>query len=185
VPGFLVRPRRVAAIRGQRQRAALEELSMVPLKVTSAAFDDKGRIPAKFTADGANISPPLAWSNIPRSAKSLALILEDPDAPRGEPWVHWLIYQIPASVQSLPEGIAPRPMLQTPVSALQGANTWGHTGYGGPQPPKGRPHQYHFRLFALDTQLEITAGLTRQELMAAIKDHVIGTGEAIGIYERS
>jgi Raf kinase inhibitor-like YbhB/YbcL family protein len=154
------------------------------LKVTSAAFEDNGRIPPRFTADGANISPPLAWSNIPPDAKSLALIVEDPDAQQ-PPSVHWLVYGIPPGVQGIPEGLPTRPELQNPITAVQGSNTRGTVGYAGPEPPRGHgTHKYHFRLYALDEPIQVEPGITRDQLMQLITSHVIATGEVIGTYER-
>lgn len=158
------------------------------IELTSSAFKAGAAIPAKFTEDGSDVSPPLAWSNVPPGTRAFALVMDDPDAPRAEPWVHWLIYPIPGSATELAEGIPAEPRLDDPAGALQGRNSWssGQTiGYRGPAPPPGSgTHRYHFRLYALDAPLELEPELDKAALLKAIAGHVLGQGELIGTYGR-
>ncbi len=156
--------------------------------ITSGAFEDGQSIPTKYTEDGANLSPPLAWSYAPKGTKQWALICDDPDAPTPEPWVHWVIYSIPGDIRSLPQGVEPAETLAALGGALQGKNSWpdGQTiGYHGPAPPEGHGvHHYHFKLYALDTVLSLKPDMTKPALEKAIEGHILGTGELIGTYER-
>ena len=155
------------------------------IQITSEAFPHGAAIPPQYTGDGRNTSPPLKWSGLAERAKELALIVEDPDAPQPEPFVHWIIYKIPAEAAGLPEGIPPREKPQTPAGALQGRNSFARIGYGGPAPPKGHGlHHYHFRLYALDWPLKIQAGLDKKALLAAMSGHVLSQGELVGTYQR-
>jgi len=157
------------------------------IEVTSSAFEDGEPIPKHYTEDGADVSPPLAFSNIPERAKELVILCEDPDAPTDEPWVHWLLYKIPPDIGSLPEGIPPKSRLKQPVGALQGKNSWkiGQTiGYRGPAPPPGGPHRYFFRVYALEAKLVAEPGVSKNVIMQEIEDHVIGKGQLMGTYER-
>ena len=157
------------------------------IEVTSAAFAHQQPIPAKYTEDGEDVSPPLAWSGLPEGAKELALICDDPDAPRAEPWVHWVLYKIPADTEALPEGVAKTARLEKPAGALQGENSWssGQTiGYRGPAPPPGGPHRYFFKLYALDTELDLEPEQDKQRLLEAMSGHVLGQGALIGTYQR-
>lgn len=124
------------------QRAAQTEFQQIggvpmTIRIVSGAFEANGPIPERYTADGENVSPPLSWSELPQGTQQLALIVDDPDAPRSEPFVHWVIYGIPATAEGLAEGIAPDRMVSGPVKAKQGVNGFGELGYGGPAPPKG------------------------------------------------
>src|SRR5256885_1632086 len=132
------------------------------LAIKSSSFDEGGLIPAKYTGDGEDRSPPLSWSGVPEDAKELALVVDDPDAPGTVPFVHWLAYKIPAQSKSLADGASRSP----PAGALQGINSFGRSGYGGPAPPPGSPHHYHFRLYALDHALELRPGLDKKALLA-------------------
>ncbi len=158
------------------------------IAITSSAFQDGQAIPAKFTEDGDNLSPALAWTYTPKGTKQWALICDDPDAPTPKPWVHWVIYGIPGEVRSLPEGIETDEKLASPQGAMQGKNSWpsGQTiGYRGPAPPKGHGiHHYHFKLYALDSPLMLKPGMTKEAVEQAIDGHILGTGELIGTYER-
>ncbi|MGE5607748.1 MAG: YbhB/YbcL family Raf kinase inhibitor-like protein [Bacillota bacterium] len=155
------------------------------INITSSAFASGQPIPRKYTGDGQNVSPPLSWTNLPKNTKELAIICDDPDAPQPEPWVHWVIYRLPADLTSLPEHISQNAKLSSPPGALQGKNTWGSTGYRGPEPPKGHGvHRYHFRLYALDTALQVQGGLDKTALLKAMAGHVLGEGELVGTYER-
>lgn len=158
--------------------------SVVPMKITSTAFAHEAAIPSRFTCDGANVSPPLAWSELPDGTKSLALIVTDPDAPDPKApkttWVHWVLYNLPADVKSLRQAI---PEKGLPPGTLEGANDWGRIGYGGPCPPIGR-HRYVHTLYALDVVLSDLDRPTRAALLAAMQGHVLGSAELIGTYQR-
>ncbi len=150
------------------------------LKITSPAFTDGALIPSKYTADGANVSPPLAWTGVPETAKSLALINDDPDAPMGT-WVHWVVYNIPADTASFDENIPPDPTL--PSGAMQGKTDFGRIGYGGPAPPSGT-HRYYFKLYALDAVLDLPTGATKAQLETAMKNHILEQTQIMGKYKR-
>jgi Raf kinase inhibitor-like YbhB/YbcL family protein len=152
------------------------------MELTSDAFKENETVPTKHTADGADLSPSLKWQGAPRSTKSFALICDDPDAPRPVPWVHWVIFNIPAEKKELPEGVAKSGKL--PDGALQGSNDFGKTGYGGPSPPPGKPHRYFFRIYALDQMLSLKEGCTRKDLEKAMSGHVLAQGQLMGKYER-
>ena len=155
------------------------------MKLESSAFRHGEVVPRRFTADGRNVSPALAWSGIPKNARELALIVDDPDAPGREPWVHWVVYKIPTSTAGLPEGVPSGPTPPEPVGAFQGRNSWGQLGYGGPAPPKGHGvHHYHFKLFALDAPLEVFYGLNQAQLSDAMRGHVLEQTELAGTYSR-
>jgi Raf kinase inhibitor-like YbhB/YbcL family protein len=157
------------------------------ITITSSAFDAGQPIPKEHTGDGEDRSPPLSWTGVPAGSKQLALICDDPDAPSAEPWVHWVIYNLPAELTSLPEGIAPIQRPEDPAGALQGANSWtsGQTiGYRGPAPPPGKPHRYYFTLYALDAQLALEPGLSKKNLLAALKGHLLADGQLMGTYQR-
>jgi Raf kinase inhibitor-like YbhB/YbcL family protein len=155
------------------------------LSVRSPAFTEGHSIPRRHTGDGEDLSPPLSWSTLPTGTKELALIVDDPDAPTGEPWVHWVIYGIPATAEELPEGVAPVSNPPVPAGAIQGKNTWGTPGYRGPAPPKGHGvHHYHFKLYALDAPLGLEPGLDKHDLMLAMSGHILGHGELVGTYQR-
>jgi hypothetical protein len=146
------------------------------ITVTSPAFEPGGMIPAKHTCDGANVSPPLAWTGVPTGAKSIALICDDPDAPRGT-WVHWVLYDLAPDSGGLPANAAPdKP---PPGGAKQGTNDFRRTGYGGPCPPSGT-HRYFFKVYALDTMLSLAAGATKPDLLKAMEGHVLAQGELMG-----
>ena len=159
------------------------------IKITSSAFADGQRIPKKYTGEGQDVSPPLAWSDLPKGTQELALICDDPDAPTDEPWVHWVIYKIPATLTGLPEGVARAPRLKTPAGALQGLNSWpkgqDNLGYRGPMPPPGHGlHHYHFKLYALDAKLAAEPGVDKKTLLRKIEEHVLAEGELVGVYQR-
>lgn len=161
------------------------------LTLTSTAIAPGRRIPTRYTGDGENISPPLSWSGLPDGTVELALIVDDPDAPTTVPWVHWVIYAMPASLRRLPAGIAAVPVLAEPLApaclagARQGRNSWSAVGYRGPAPPRGRGvHHYHFRLYALDAKLDLKPAAEKNTLLAAMAGHVLATGELVGTYER-
>jgi Raf kinase inhibitor-like YbhB/YbcL family protein len=151
------------------------------ITISSTAFNDNDAIPKQHTGDGANTSPPLRWSDPPEGTQSFALICDDPDAPRGT-WVHWVLFNLPLESHELPEGVPTRETLGD--GAKQGKNDFGKIGYGGPAPPKGKPHRYFFKLYALDTKLDLAAGATKAQLLAAMKGHVLAEGQLMGKYQR-
>lgn len=157
----------------------------VTLIVTSSAYEPGGSIPKLYTCEGRDISPPLAWSGVPEKARSLILIVDDPDAPDParpqRTWVHWVLYNIPVSVTSLPENAR---VDQAARGSLEGRNDWGRTGYGGPCPPIGR-HRYFHKLYALDTVLPDLGKPTKADLEKAMEGHVLARGELIGTYQKA
>lgn len=158
------------------------------LQISSSAFAQGKPIPKKYTGEGVDVSPPLAWSGIPDKAKELALICDDPDAPTDEPWVHWVIYKIPPTAKGLPEGVPRKSQLKEPAGAVQGKNSWPEAqaiGYRGPMPPPGHGvHHYHFKLYALDAPLEADSGLDKKALLEKLKDHILAQTELMGTYQR-
>jgi Raf kinase inhibitor-like YbhB/YbcL family protein len=145
------------------------------------------RIPRDYTPDGRNVSPPLTWSQLPAGTKELAVICEDPDAGNPPPFTHWVVYRIPATANGLPEGLPIDPAAAMPAEiagAIQGVSGFRRPIYRGPAPPPGKPHHYHFVVYALDANLDLKPGLNRAELLTAIQGHVIGRGELVAIYER-
>jgi len=155
------------------------------LKITSSAFEQGGEIPARYTCEGQDVSPPLTWTGLPNNAKTLALIVDDPDAPDpAKPqrvYVHWVVYNIPASATSLRENASKGGM---PKGAVQGKNDWGKAAFGGPCPPIGR-HRYFFKLYALDAELTGLSAATKADLERAMKGHVIESGELVGTYQKA
>jgi Raf kinase inhibitor-like YbhB/YbcL family protein len=151
------------------------------MKVTSSAFQAGQAIPAKYTCEGADISPPLEWSGVPAAAKSLALICDDPDAPGGT-WVHWVLYDLPVTATDLAERVPPAESL--PFGAQQGINGFRRVGYGGPCPPPGKPHRYYFKLYALDVDLVLKPRTTKQELLRAMDGHILAEAQLMGTYQR-
>ncbi len=151
--------------------------------LTSTAFSDGAAIPAKYTCDGIDVSPPLAWSGPPPGTRSFALIADDPDAPVGT-WVHWVLYNLPAAVSELPENIAKVESLDLD-GARQGRNDFRRPGYGGPCPPPGPAHRYFFKLYALDAPLQLKPGGQKKDLEAAMEGHVLGSAQLMGTYGRS
>ena len=150
-------------------------------ELRSPAFLPSGEIPVKYTCDGADLSPPLQWSDPPNKTRSFALIADDPDAPVGT-WVHWVLYGIPATVRELPEGVPAQDTI--PGIGTQGVNDFRKVGYGGPCPPRGPGHRYFFRLYALDSELTLPLRKTKQDLLKAIEGHVLGRVELMGWYMR-
>jgi Raf kinase inhibitor-like YbhB/YbcL family protein len=144
------------------------------MKITSSAFQQGGNIPSKFSCDGANTSPPLQISDVPSGAKSLVLVVDDPDAPSGL-FTHWTVWNIPPQTSTVAEGSTPK--------GVQGTNDFGRSGYGGPCPPSGT-HRYYFKILALDRELDLPSGAKRSQLDAAMKGHVIAQGELMGRYSR-
>ena len=155
------------------------------IQVNSDAFAAGKAIPKRYTGEGEDLSPALRWAGVPQGTRELALICDDPDAPTPQPWVHWVLYKIPAGVSELPEGLPRSAELQTPAGARQGKSSWKEIGYRGPMPPPGHGvHHYHFRVYALDTALELAAGADKPALLAAMKGHILAEGELVGTYQR-
>lgn len=152
-----------------------EVVAVEALTISSPAFAAGGYIPAKYTCDGEDVNPPLRLAAVPPRTKSLALIVDDPDAPVGT-WVHWVVWNIPPETTEIPEN-------SLPAGAVQGINDFRRPRYGGPCPPSGA-HRYFFKVYALDTLLGLDAGATRAQLESAIRGHVIGQGEIVGLYRR-
>lgn len=155
--------------------------SAARIELSSPVFENGGVIPARYTCDGEDVSPPLEWKGLLEGTASLALIVFDPDAPGGK-FTHWLIYGIPARVKALPEGVPSEGIVAG--LGVQGRNDFGRVGRGGPCPPRGPAHRYVFRLLALDADLDLPPGLTRGELEEAVEGHVLGVGELVGLYSR-
>jgi Raf kinase inhibitor-like YbhB/YbcL family protein len=150
------------------------------ITITSAAFAEGSMIPREYSCDGRDISPPLAWSGVPEGTKSLALICDDPDAPVGI-WVHWVLFNLPAAAAELPQAIPGDKVLKN--GARHGTNDFRRFGYGGPCPPGGT-HRYYFTLYALDTELAQEPGITKTELLKAMKGHILAEGQLMGRYKR-
>jgi hypothetical protein len=154
------------------------------LTISSTAFTDGGEIPKKYTCEGDDIAPPLQWSGVPEQARSLVLIVDDPDAPDPAAprmtWVHWVLYNLPAADGGLPEGARTSDL---PAGTEEGVNDWKRTGYGGPCPPIGR-HRYFHKLYALDTRLEGLRGPTKASGEAAMQGHVLAQSELVGTYAK-
>jgi Raf kinase inhibitor-like YbhB/YbcL family protein len=151
------------------------------LTLTSPDFAHEQAIPTEFTCDGKDLSPELVWGDPPAGTQSFALIVDDPDAPAGI-WVHWVLYNLPAESRGLPRGVPAGASLSS--GGVFGLNSWRQMAYGGPCPPSGI-HRYYFTLYALDTVLEQSAGMSKQELLAAMQGHVLGQGQLMGTYTRN
>ena len=147
---------------------------VVKMKLTSPAFENKQEIPSEYTCDGSDTSPELNIADVPENAKSLVLICDDPDAPVGI-WDHWVVFNIPTDTTKIAKGTEP--------SGVAGKNSWGKTGYGGPCPPSGT-HRYFFKLYALDTTLDLKEGSDKKDIESAMKGHVIAQAELMGTYSR-
>ena len=155
------------------------------ITVRSSAFADGARIPDRHACKGPDLSPPLTFEGVPAEARSLALICDDPDAPTPQPWVHWVIYGLPADTRELPAGVPTDIRLEAPQGAMQGKNSWGTLGYRGPAPPPGHgTHHYHFQLLALSEAPKLPPGATKAELLEAVEGQVLARGELVGTYSR-
>jgi Raf kinase inhibitor-like YbhB/YbcL family protein len=161
--------------------ATAEPQAQQKIVLVSAAFQPGADIPRKYTCDAEDTSPPLRWANAPSATKSFALIADDPDAPGGT-WVHWVIYDLPAETKDLAEGATKTDVLAS--GAKQGVNDFRKVGYGGPCPPAGAAHRYYFKLYALDAATGLKPRATKQQVLEAIKGHVVGEAELIGRYKR-
>ncbi len=161
--------------------AGQEGAKAMTFSITSPAFAPGSAIPRSFTADGLDVSPALAWADPPAGTVTFALICDDPDAPAGT-WVHWLIWNLPAAARGLPQGVPTTKTLAD--GSAQGKNDFGRFGYGGPSPPRGKPHRYYFRLYALKEKLALAAGATRRELDRAMEGKVLASADLMGTYGR-
>lgn len=171
----------VAAVACATEAPPLPEGDEMALSVSSPAFEEGGEIPVKYTCEGQNISPPLAWSEGPEGTSSFALIVDDPDAPL-RAFTHWVIFNLPADTRELAEGITPKGKLAS--GALQGRNDAGRSGYFGPCPPPGSAHHYRFTLYALDETLDLAAGAFKEQVLEAMEGHVLAQGQLVGTYQR-
>lgn len=151
------------------------------IEITSPSFNNEESIPTKYSGQGEDVSPPLKFSGIPKDAKSIALISDDPDAPMGT-WVHWVIYNLPPDTTELPEAVPASKTLEN--GAIQGKNNFGEIGYGGPNPPPGPAHRYFFKAYALDTKLPDKPGMTKDEVLQEMKGHVLAEGQLMGTYQK-
>ena len=151
------------------------------IKITSAAFSEGQFIPAKYTRDGKEISPPLKWNSAPKETRSIALICDDPDAP-GKAWVHWVLYNLPAETIGLPENFPDDETLED--GTRQGVTDFGKTGYGGPCPPPGKAHRYYFRIYALDKKIDAVPIMDKESLQKEMAGHIIAEGQLMGKYQR-
>jgi Raf kinase inhibitor-like YbhB/YbcL family protein len=152
------------------------------LVLTSKSFQPDDHIPQIYTCDGEDISPDLSWEGAPEGAETYTLIVDDPDAP-GRTFTHWVVYNIPGTVTGFEEGMSAFEVVKT--GAFQGKNDFGQVGYGGPCPPPGKAHHYHFRLYALDSILDIPSGLGKNTVLNAMKGHVLDETEIVGLYKRA
>ena len=159
----------------QKEQENQQTSGVANMKLTSPAFANNGAIPSEHTCDGNDLSPQLVISDVPASAKSLALVMDDPDAPVGT-WDHWIVFNIAPSTKQLAKGTEPQ--------GVAGRNSWGRTGYGGPCPPSGT-HRYFFKLYALDTKLSLAEGSTKKDLERAMQGHIIAQAQLMGTYKRS
>ncbi len=173
-------PGRSLTVQGSKSEGGIP----MTLELTSPAFSHNDPIPAIYTCDGRDISPPLSWSSLPAGTRSLALIVEDPDAPDPKAprmtWIHWVLYNIPAETAGLMENTAAGNL---PADTLEGLNDWGRTRYGGPCPPVGR-HRYFFKLYALDAELPDLNQPNKEKLLQAMQNHILDQAELIGTYQR-
>ncbi len=158
-----------------------EEVEMTELELKSDAFKQEETIPEKYTCDGDNISPQLSWSRPPEGTKELVLICDDPDAPVGT-WDHWVLYGLAPDTIGLPEGVPTTRKIER--GGLQGKNSWGNIGYGGPCPPKGPAHRYFFKLYAVDEALSLKPGATKKDVLKAMEGHILARGKLMGKFQR-
>lgn len=149
--------------------------------LTSTAFSEGSPIPKRHTCDGEDLSPPLAWQDAPAGTQSFALIADDPDAPMGS-WVHWVMFNIPPHITSFVEGAGNQG--DSPQRGIQGLNDFRRRGYGGPCPPRGKPHRYYFKLYALDTTLDLRPGASKADVERAMRGHILATAQVMGTYQR-
>jgi Raf kinase inhibitor-like YbhB/YbcL family protein len=165
----------LAGCNQQNVAPALEGENNMAIHLTSTAFSEGENIPRLYTCDDKNVSPPLTWTNVPTNTISLALIIDDPDAPVGT-WVHWVLYNLPSNLTGLEQGKS--------GSGIEGINDFKRSGYGGPCPPKGSNHRYYIKLYALDSVLNLKTGATKAQLESAMRGHILAQGQLMGKYGR-
>jgi len=165
---------------GDREKTPEQGDQVMAITVSSPAFNEGGMIPAKYTCDGQDISPPLNFDGVPKEAKSLVVISDDPDAPMGT-WVHWVLYNLPPDIKGIEEKIPADERLQN--GAAHGVTDFGRFGYGGPCPPSGT-HRYFFKVYALNTTLELSGKVTKEDITKAMEEHILAEGLLIGKYKR-
>jgi Raf kinase inhibitor-like YbhB/YbcL family protein len=158
-----------------------EEGTEMSIQVTSAVFEEGQPIPKKYTCEGPDVSPPLEWTGVPDGAKSLVLICDDPDAPMGT-WVHWVLFNLPADTTGLAENVEKKATLEN--GTRQGVSDFKRPGYGGPCPPPGKPHRYFFKLYALDTMLDLGEGARKKDVEKEMKGRILAQGQLMGTYKR-
>jgi Raf kinase inhibitor-like YbhB/YbcL family protein len=171
---------RVPQAPSQSPTPAPQKENKMEIKLTSAAFKEGQPIPRQYTCDGVNISPPLEWSGVPKTAKTITIIADDPDAPSGT-WVHWVVYDLPAEDIGLVENLPPTENLK--AGGFQGTNDFGKIGYGGPCPPSGT-HRYFFKIYALDNFLSLKVASTKAVVEKAMEGHIVAQGQLMGTYQR-
>ncbi len=177
---LLVSCARVPPAPSQSPTPAAAKETKLEIKVTSAAFKEGQSIPRQYTCDGVNVSPPLEWTGAPKTAKSIAIIADDPDAPSGT-WVHWVVYDLPAANIGMVENLPADEQLK--AGGSQGTNDFGKIGYGGPCPPSGT-HRYFFKVYALDNFLSLKVASTKAQVEKAMEGHVVAQGQLMGTYQR-
>jgi Raf kinase inhibitor-like YbhB/YbcL family protein len=168
---------------GTPPAAQTGQVTRMTFRIASSAFQDNARIPTRYTGDGANVSPPLSWDKPPEGTASLALIMDDPDAPRGT-FTHWVLYGLSPARTDLPEALPTRDTLPEVGGAKQGMNDAGKVGYFGPAPPRGPVHHYHFKLYALDAQLNLPARARKADVEKAMPGHILAEARLVGTYSR-
>jgi len=168
--------------RGEQKMAKAQESQMKNIEIKSSAFSEGDTIPMKYTCDGSDVSPTLTWSGLPEGTKSLALICDDPDAPRGT-WVHWVIFNIPPNIAGLAEAAAISEDANL-EGAIEGVTDFGDNSYGGPCPPRGPAHRYFFKIYALDKMLDLKGKATKADVENAMKGHILAMGQLMGKYQR-
>jgi hypothetical protein len=155
--------------------------NVAQMQLSSSAFQERAPIPKRYTCDGEDLSPPLSWDSAPQGTQSLALIMDDPDAPMGT-WDHWVVFDLQAGLTGLPEGV--KQYAGAGGSGVSGKNSWSRNGYGGPCPPRGSTHRYFFKIYALDTVLGLKSGASKGEVEKAMRGHILAQGQLIGTYQR-
>jgi Raf kinase inhibitor-like YbhB/YbcL family protein len=154
---------------------AAEGGNMMAISITSSAYNEGDKIPRLYTCDDQNVSPPLAWTGVPTNTVSLAVIMDDPDAPAGT-WSHWVLFNLPPGLAGLEQGAN--------GGGMEGKNDFGRLGYGGPCPPRGSTHRYYVKIYALDRTLDLKAGVSKTQVESAMRGHVLGQGQLMGRYGR-
>ena len=181
---LLIMPLLLIACSANDEKPAVEmesqEDTSMTLQISSPAFEDGSAIPQEYSCDGDDSSPALFWGELPDQTKSIALIMDDPDAPVGA-WVHWVLYDLPGNRTEIPKNVPKSGQL--PGGGTQGSNSWGRSGYGGPCPPGGT-HRYFFKLYALDSALDLASGATKEDLLQAMEGHILDQGQLMGTYSR-